>query len=209
METLVFIGLILGLAGGIALTSFFYKKRSERHLKEQSILLMDKIKQVCKLITVEGEFSELFSHRDEKNLFFKLLQLEKKALIIVKAKVLIGFDLTKINIEVNSTNKEVKLSSLPEPEILSIDSDIEYYDVQKGIINKFSETDLTNLNKKSKVFIRDKVEKSDLIEIARNQANDTISVIRQLIESVGWNLVSDKILETKKQDRLNHRGGSV
>jgi len=209
METLVFFGLILGLAGGIALTSFFYKKKNERHLKEQSVLLMDKIKQVCKLITVEGEFSELFSHRDEKNLFFKLLQLEKKALIIIKAKVLIGFDLTKINIEINSSSKQVKLSRLPEPEILSIDSDIEYYDVQKGIINKFSETDLTNLNKKSKDFIRDKVEKSHLIEIARNQANDTISVIRQLIESVGWNLVSDKILETQKQERLNHKEKSV
>ena len=97
----------------------------------------------------------------------------------------------------------------PEPEILSIDSDIEYYDVQKGIINKFSETDLTNLNKKSKDFIRDKVEKSHLILIARNQASDTISVIRQLIESVGWNLVSDKILEVEKQDPLHHKAGSM
>ncbi|MDB4581507.1 DUF4230 domain-containing protein, partial [Draconibacterium sp.] len=192
METLVFLGLILGLAGGIAITSFFFKKKSERHIKEQSVLLLDKIKQVCKLITVEGEFSELFSHRDEKNLFFKLVQLEKKALIIIKAKVLIGFDLTKINIEINSNSKQVKLSSFPEPEILSIDSDIEYYDVQKGIINKFSEADLTNLNKKSKEFIRDKVERSHLIAIAKNQANDTISVIRQLIESVGWELTADK-----------------
>ena len=97
-------------------------------VNEQSILLLDKIKQVCKLITVEGEFSEIFTHRDEKSLFFKLLQLEKKALIIVKAKVLVGFDLTKINIEINSNTKQVKLSHFPEPGILSIDSDIEYYD---------------------------------------------------------------------------------
>jgi hypothetical protein len=202
MEIHVFFGLILGLAGGIAITSFFFKKKSERHIKEQSVLLLDKIKQVCKLITVEGEFSELFSHRDEKNLFFKLVQLETKALIIIKAKVLIGFDLTKINIEINSNSKQVKLSSFPDPEILSIDSDIEYYDVQKGIINKFSETDLTNLNKKSKDFIRDKVERSQLIAIAKNQANDTISIIRQLIESVGWELTADKILERIKKEKI-------
>lgn len=194
METLIFLGIVLGLAGGIAVTSFFYRKQNDRKLKEQSVLLLDKIEQVFKLITVEGEFSEIFTHRDEKNLFFKLLQLEKKALIIIKAKVLIGFDLTKINIEINPDLKQVKLSQFPEPEILSIDSDLEYYDVQKGIINKFSETDLTSLNKKSKDFIREKVERSHLIAVAKNQANDTFLVIRQLIESVGWELVSDKIL---------------
>ncbi len=191
METLIFLGLIIGLAGGIAGTIYFYKNRNERHLQNQSVLLLEKIKQVCKLITVEGEFSEIFTHRDEKNLFFKLFQTEKKALLIVKAKVMIGFDLTKINIEINTPKRQVRLSQFPEPEILSIDNDLEYYDVQKGIINKFNETDLTNMNKKSKEFIRQKVETSHLVQIAKNQATDTISLIRQLIESVGWELVAE------------------
>ncbi len=193
METLILLGLIIGLAGGAGATVFFYKNRSDRALKSQSVLLLEKIKQVCKLITVEGEFSEIFTHRDEKNLFFKLLQTEKKALLIVKAKVMIGFDLTKINIEINTQKKQVTLSQFPEPEILSIDNDLEYYDIQKGIINKFSESDLTNLNKKSKEFIREKVESSHLVLIAKNQASDTVSLIRQLIESVGWELISEKI----------------
>ena len=199
METLVVIGLIIGLAGGIAGTVFFYRNKSQRQLKSQSVLLLEKIKQVCKLITVEGEFSEIFTHRDEKSVFFKLIQFEKKALLIVKAKVMIGFDLTKINIEINSQSKLVKLSQFPEPEILSIDNDLEYYDVQKGIINKFSETDLTNLNKKSKEFIKEKVENSHLYQVARNQASDTISLIKQLIESVGWELVAENISIKPKQ----------
>ncbi len=199
METLVLLGLLLGLAGGVSATIFYYKNQNSKQIKQQSALLLEKVKQVCKLITVEGEFSEIYTHRDEKNLFFKLLQTEKKALLIVKAKVLIGFDLTKINFEINSKTKQVKLSGLPEPEIMSIDSDLEYYDVQKGIINKFSDTDLTNLNKKSKDFIREKVQHSHLITIAKNQANDTISVIHQLIESVGWDLISDKIVDKSGQ----------
>ncbi len=199
MEILVFLGMVLGLIGGIAISNFLHKKKAEKEQKEQSALILDKIKQVCKLITVEGEFSELFSHRDEKSLFFKLLQLEKKALIIVNAKVMVGFDLTKISIEVNSNSRKVSLSKFPDPEILGMDADIEYYDVQKGIINKFSDRDLTNLNKRSKDFIREKVEQSHLMGIARNQASDTISVLRQLIESVGWELVSEAIpLEDNK-----------
>lgn len=201
MESLIFIGIILGLVGGIAFSTFVNKKKSSQQVQQQSVLLLDKIKQVCKLITVEGEFSEIFAHRDERSIFFKLLQLEKKALIIVKAKVLVGFDLTKINIEINSQTKQVKLSQFPDPEILSIDSDIEYYDVQKGIINKFSEKDLTKMNKNSKEFIRNKVEQSHLISIAKNQANDTLSLIQQLIESLGWKLVSDKILGNFNQNK--------
>lgn len=194
MEILILLGVLIGLAGGVAATSWFFKRRNFQGSQVQSTLLLDKIKHVCKLITVEGEFSEVFAHRDGKSMFFKLLQTEKKALVIVKAKVLIGFDLTKIHIEMQSEKKRVKLSHFPDPEIMSMETDLEYYDVQKGIINKFSEQDLTNLNIKSKEFIREKIERSYLFDIARNQAGDTVAVIRQLIESVGWDLVAEDLV---------------
>lgn len=206
METLIFLGLIIGLAAGIFGTIYYYKNRNEKQLHDQSVILLDKIKQVCKLITVEGEFSELYTHRDEKQLFFKLFQTEKRALLIVKAKVMIGFDLTKINFDLNPQKKLVQLSRFPEPEILSIDSDLEYYDIQKGIINKINEADLTNMNKRSKEFIREKVEQSHLVEVAKSQANDTIALVQQLIESVGWEFEAEhrKLTTTKLKQKLNN-----
>jgi len=152
MEILVLFGLVIGLFGGIVLTTSYFKNKKQREVKDQSFILLEKINQVCKLITVEGEFSEVFAHRDGKSMFFKLLQVEKKALVIVNAKVLIGFDLSKIKTEMNSNKKQVYLSHFPEPEILSMETDLEYYDVQKGMINKFSETELTNINKQSKTW---------------------------------------------------------
>ena len=206
METLIFLGILIGLAAGIFGTIYYYKNRNEKQLHDQSVILLDKIKQVCKLITVEGEFSELYTHRDEKQLFFKLFQTEKRALLIVKAKVMIGFDLTKINIDINPHKKLVELSRFPEPEILSIDSDLEYYDIQKGIINKINEADLTNMNKRSKEFIREKVEQSHLVQIAKDQANDTISLVQQLIESVGWQFEAEhrKLRATKVKEILKN-----
>ena len=206
METLIFLGILIGLAAGIFGTIYYYKNRNEKQLHDQSVILLDKIKQVCKLITVEGEFSELYTHRDEKQLFFKLFQTEKRALLIVKAKVMIGFDLTKINIDINPHKKLVELSRFPEPEILSIDSDLEYYDIQKGIINKINEADLTNINKRSKEFIREKVEQSHLVQIAKDQANDTISLVQQLIESVGWQFEAEhhKLSATKVKEILKN-----
>jgi hypothetical protein len=207
METLLLLGVILGLAGGILVTGWYYKKRSSKNVTVQSVVLLEKIRNVCKLITVEGEFSEVFAHRDAKSMFFKLLNLEKKALLIVKAKVLIGFDLAKIHIDMNREKKQVRITNFPDPEIMSMETDLEYYDVKKGMINKFSESDLTNMNKKSKEFIREKIERSYLFDIARNQAAETISVIRQLIDSVGWELVtSENALTGRKteQKQLNN-----
>lgn len=191
MEILILLGVIIGLTGGVAVTWWFLRSHTQDESQVQSVVLLDKIRHVCKLITIEGEFSEVFAHSDGKSMFFKLLQMKKKALLIVKARVMIGFDLSKIKIEMVPEQKKVKLSHFPAPEILSMDTDLEYYDVQKGIINKFSELDLTNMNKKSKEFIRDKVERSYLFDIARNQGADTIAVIRQLIDSVGWKLITE------------------
>ena len=206
METLILLGVILGLAGGVLATAWYYKKRSSKHASVQSVVLLEKIRNVCKLITVEGEFSEVFAHRDAKSMFFNLLNLEKKALLIVKAKVLIGFDLAKIHIDMNREKKQVRIAQFPDPEIMSMETDLEYYDVKKGMINKFSESDLTNMNKKSKEFIREKIERSYLFDIARNQAAETIAVIRQLIDSVGWELIASENELTageEKQKKLN------
>src|SRR5690606_36570157 len=167
-------------------------------------ILLDKIKQVCKLITVEGEFSEVFAHRDGKSMFFKLLQMEKQALLIVEAKVLIGFNLTKNNIEMQHEKKRQGATHYPDQEVVSMDTDLEFYDVQKGIIHKFSELDFTNINAKSKEFMREKIEQSYLFDIARNQAADTVAIIRQLIDSVGWALVAEDLVlpQPKEQKKL-------
>lgn len=201
METLVLLGVLIGLAGGVTATAYYFRSRKSNEAQDQSTLLLNKIKQVCKLITIEGEFSEVFAHRDGKSVFFKLLQLEKKALLVVKAKVLIGFDLAKIKIEMKPEQKKVVISHFPDPEILGMETDLEYYDVQKGMINKFSELDLNKVNKKSKEFIREKIEQSYLFDIARNQATDTISVIHQLIDSVGWSLVTEEIKLPRPEEK--------
>lgn len=197
METLIILGVILGLAAGAIISMYYYKYKNTQQLKEQSAVLLKQIKQVFKLVTVEGEFSEIFTHRNGKNIFFNLLQLEKKVILIVKAKVMVGFDLSQINIQVNSASKKIKLSKFPHPQIISIDTDLEYYDIQKGMINKLSEKDLTEISKKAKDFIREKVDDSDLYIIADKQVSETIDFIGQLASSVGWEMITEKT-----QDKL-------
>jgi len=186
METLLIIGLLIGIILGIIAARYFIPEKKKTITSEQSVVILEKIKQVCKLITVEGEFSEIITHRDGRNVFFKMFQFEKKAIIIVKARVLVGFDLAGIKLSADAGNRIITLESFPAPEILSIETDLEYYDIGKGIVNKFSEADLTGLNKKAKELIREKAMGSHLIKAAGKQATETLLLIQQLVESFGW-----------------------
>ena len=101
--------LFIGLAAGAILAYFifarFNKYRSRERAEEQSVILMDKIKSVCKFITVEGDFSEIYHYENLKEKYVSLLLGKKKAIVLISAKAHIGFDLTKIRMSSDSETK--------------------------------------------------------------------------------------------------------
>ena len=184
--------LFLGLAGGAIISYFIFQKftyRTKKNLTEkQSVVLLDKIKKVSKLITVEGEFAEIYHHENSKEKFMGLFTSKKKAIILINAKVHIGFDFRKIKMEADSKTKTLVLSQFPEPEIFSIEPNIRFYDIQNGFLNKFSSEDLTSVNKEAKEHILQKVPESNLMQTANQEALDAIILMTNLVETIGWKL---------------------
>lgn len=184
--------LFLGLAGGAIISYFVFKKftyRTNKNLTEkQSIVLLDKIKKVSKLITVEGEFAEIYHHQNSKEKFLGLFTNKKKAIIIINAKVHIGFDFRKIKMKADNSTKTILLSEFPKPEIFSIEPNIKFYDIQNGLLNKFSSEDLTAVNEEAKEHIIQKVPESNLMQTANQEAMDAILLMHNLVETTGWRL---------------------
>ena len=54
-----FLGLILGAIATYWVYTFFRKKQRKELTTHQSTVLLEKIKTVCKLISVEGDFAEI------------------------------------------------------------------------------------------------------------------------------------------------------
>jgi len=181
-------GLLIG-AVLILVIVWIYRKQFVKHkVEEQSVVLLEKIRNVSKMITVEGDFSEIMHFEDVKDVFLSLVTSKKKAIVMANAKVLIGFDMKKIKIQSNPNNKKLILNYFPEPEILSIETDIQYYDVKDGLFNKFAASDLSELNKKVKQNIIEKIPDSDLLLSANAKALETINMIEQLVSTFGWQL---------------------
>lgn len=182
------LGLIIGvfLTMGLVALVWFYNEKKRR--QSQSVVLLDKIKRVCKLITVEGDFAEIYHYEDVKERFLKLISSKKKALMVINAKAHIGYDFSKVELTANPKKKVVKLHHFPQPEVLSIESNLNYYDKKDGMFNKFDASDLTVLHKEAKQHIMEKIPESGLYDVAQNEALETLLIIESIVQTIGWKL---------------------
>ena len=191
----IFIGLALGAIGAYFLFSRFNFKSKSENTSAQSVILIDKIKKVCKFITVEGDFSEIYHYENVKEKWLSLVLGKKKAIILIEAKALVGFDLTKIKMEANNKTRTITLTNFPEPELMSVETDFRYYDKKQGWANPFTASDLTEITTEAKQHIIDKVPQSGLLEEASKQALDTIHLMETLVETINWKLDYSGMLE--------------
>jgi hypothetical protein len=153
---------------------------------EESTVLLEKIRAVAKLSTVEGQFSEIYSHSEYQG-FFSFFW-DKKILVRVRATVSAGYNLERLSFETDPATKTVYMNALPEPQLLSIDHTLDYYDISEGIFQSFTPEDYTRINEKAKDLIREQAMKSNLMAEARTQASQLVEMLRFLIEGAGWRL---------------------
>lgn len=198
----VFLGLILGAIIMYWLFSFFKKKKSKELTTHQSTVLLEKIKSVCKLISVEGDFAEIYKYENTKERFLSLVSSKKKALIVIKAKAQIGYDLKKILMHADEGKKKIILANFPQPEILSIEPELDFYDIKNGMFNSFTPEDLTSLNQEAKKHIKEKIPESGLMETARNEAWHTVLLIEKIVETIGWELDYSALKLSEEQKQL-------
>lgn len=193
----------LGLALGAILTYWIYtllrKKKSKEVTEHQSTVLLEKIRSVCKLVSVEGEFAEIYKYENIKEYFMSLVGSKKKALLIINAKVHIGYDLKKVELVADNESKKIIMKNFPRPEVLSIEPDIQFYDIRSGMFNFFSSDDLTLLSKEAKEHIRGKIPESGLMETAGREALQAVLLIEKIVETIGWKLDYTALQVTEKQ----------
>ncbi|MCB0552011.1 MAG: DUF4230 domain-containing protein [Phaeodactylibacter sp.] len=185
------VGLLATFALGAWLASWYYDKTEEEVSRSQSTVLLEKVEKVCKLVTVEGNFSEIY---DETNIrkFTVYLPLpstwsfSKQAILQVTGRVLVGYDMEGIHLNVDSTHRQIIIRNLPQPKILAIDHQVQYKNLDDSFFNSFTPDDYTRLNHSAKEVLRRKAEESGLLQQAQQQGNQMLDVIRFMAESVGW-----------------------
>ena len=174
----------------IVLFTFKYcgdKQEEKTVLKENTALIQEQVINVGKLVVTEGHFSEVFTYKNSKAVFADLLEAKKQAIVIVNADVTIGYDLSKIEYEVDDVAKTLRIKSLPEEEI-KISPDFEYYDIQADFLNQFEAKDYNEIKETVNEQLMKKIEASDLKSNAQNRLISELSKFFILTNSLGWRL---------------------
>ena len=182
------IWILIALAALFLAFSFGMKLRwPKAEVSESSVVLLEKIRTVCKLVTAEGQFAEIYEYNESMG-FAKPL-FDKKALIRVKATVSVGYDLSKINLQPDEKSHTLVISNLPPAEIISVEHDLDYYDLTEGFFNQFTTDDYNKINANAKEFIVAQVHKSSLMKAADDKRNELIEIIRYMTEMAGWKVL--------------------
>ena len=190
------------VAGALIYANYFSKQEVKDPMPDvNQKILLERVRKVAKLITVEGEFSNIHQYND--SYWSDISILRKKAIIKVDAKVSVGYDLKKASFELDSENKLLLVRNLPEPEILSIDHNLQYYDIQEGIFNSFTEEELTSIGAVAKKKLEKAALNGPLMQQAREEGIESLEIIKLLVEQAGWRFeVQNNIIEPTPYDTL-------
>jgi Protein of unknown function (DUF4230) len=183
----------VAIAIGACLLVFFITREVYRDgaspPAENSTVLLEQVRKVMKLVTVEGDFNELYSREDSWNYNDWLARFpgfKKKIMLRVKARVSVGYDLSGSRLVTDEETHTIYLDLPARPEVLSLEHDVDYYDLDEGVFNHFAPEELTTINAEAKKRIREKVDASGLFKKAEEQRAEVIGLVRALVESKGW-----------------------
>lgn len=195
----ILLGIVIAFVIVFGLRYCENKKENREILEANTALIQKELKNVGKLIVTEGSYAQVFTYNDSKDLMYGLFDARKKALIVINAKATIAYDLSEVKTDIDETTKTVTITNIPEPE-LSINPNIQYYDVTQDYLNQFTASDYNKIKSRVEKSLKKKIEASELRTNAENRLISELQKIYILTNSMGWTLkYNSKVVENEAE----------
>jgi hypothetical protein len=181
---------ILVFLVGFFIAKFWYQKEDNHQTNEEIEVVINSIKNMSKLVVSSGNFSEVYNFSDSKKYFYNYVSFDKQAIVTVNAKVEVGYNLSKLDIQIDSLEKKIFINKIPDEEV-TISPDVKYFDLKQSQFNSFSKEELNKINQKSIEKIKQTAEISTLKKEAKSRLFEEISKIYQLSAIYNWQVVDN------------------
>ncbi len=175
---------------GFLIAKFWYDRKEIKHQKEEIKVMVSGIQNLSKLVVSEGNYSEMYSFSDTKKYLFDYVHFQKKAILSVNAKVEVGYDLSQLEIQIDSIGKQIFINKIPK-EAVTISPDIKYFDLQQSKFNNFSNQELNSLNDKAILKIKETIAFTNQKKEAKTRLFEELSKIYQLSKIYNWKVVDN------------------
>jgi hypothetical protein len=175
---------------GFFVAKFWYQEDEKHETKEEIKVVVNAIKNLSKLVVSSSTFSEVYNYKDSKKYFYDYVSFDKQAIVTVNAEVEVGYDLSKLEIQIDSLGKKIYISKIPTEQI-TIAPNVKYFDLQQSQFNTFSKEDLNKINQKSIDKIKQTIAVTNLKKEAKTRFFEEISKIYQLSAIYGWEVIDN------------------
>ena len=169
---------------------FFFQKNTEKEaeaINKDYYILSNQIEKMNKMIVLEQNFSSFQTHKSYAFELGGIEFLSKEMVLYTTAKAQVTYDLKKLKMEVDSTDKKLIIKEIPEAEI-KIYPDVKIHFMDDYAVNRFSKADLNNIMESAKKNMTNSINQTKLKEEGRQQLISNLQDIFVLAKSLNYTI---------------------
>ena len=188
MKKTVFIALITFILG-ILIAQWGIKSLEKKSMSEDSRVIAYQIQKMNKMVVAEQSLAEIYTHTSKKSLpgLGSIYSSDKKVTMMINAKVQASYDLTQMEVELDSVNKKIVIASIP-PVDLKVYPDVDFFDMDQSIFNKFEKNELNEIKNRGIAQVEKKIDREKIKKEAHQQLIQNLSDIYQIAKIYGWEI---------------------
>ncbi|HEY4538727.1 MAG TPA: DUF4230 domain-containing protein [Faecalibacter sp.] len=188
MKKTVFIALITFILG-ILIALWGIKSLEKKSMSEDSRVIAYQIQKMNKMVVAEQSLAEIYTHTSKKSLpgLGSIYSSDKKVTMMINAKVQASYDLTQMEVELDSVNKKIVIASIP-PVDLKVYPDVDFFDMDQSIFNKFEKNELNEIKNRGIAQVEKKIDREKIKKEAHQQLIQNLSDIYQIAKIYGWEI---------------------
>ncbi len=181
------IGIIVTLLGYFILNKIL--KGDGDNVQNDYYVITNQIKKMNKMVVMEQDFSSMQKTKITSELLGGgiLPSIEKEIITFTKTNAQVSYDLNKMVIEVDSTDKKLIIKSLPNADI-KITPSVEIQSMDDSFFDRFDENDLKKITQSAKDNAVKNVNQNLLRNEGRKQLSENLNQIFVLAKALNYKI---------------------
>lgn len=148
-------------------------------------VLSNQIQHMNKMVVLEQDFSSFQTHKASAFKFGGYEVLPKEMVLYTTAKAQVTYDLKKMDMKVDSVNRKLIITSLPNAEI-KVFPDVKIHFMDDYAINRYSQKELQTIMASAKKNMEKSVDKSKLRDQGKKQLLENLNEIFVLAKALNY-----------------------
>lgn len=184
------LGILLSLIVFFVWRNFFSKK--EETMINDYYVITNQIEKMNKMVVVEQNSSNIQRTTIKSDFLGNrfLPSVEKKIITLTSLNAQVSYNLSQMDIEVDSLTRKMIIKKLPQADIRIIPS-VEIQAMDDSFYNRFTDKDIKKITQKAKEEAMSKVDREKLVKEGKKHLLENLNEIFVLAKSLHYQIIDD------------------